>query len=777
MNDRLSRRQLLLFFGASAGAIAAHGLGQPATGARAIDPNLGPGANLWPGLEPADATTIGTSIGPGVPFEPIQLPLPLRGERRSPTEQARIWSKFVVQDDLVLAKGYHYDVITSWGDRLADSHVGYNCDYLSVLPRGQGRALLTINFEYISPKVWLATYEQVLGQTLPIATVKAALNNTTGEKGVVLSSLAAHSPERGAIETISRAALKDLGIGIVALHQDPSGRWHRSTPTGDPARDQAAGQPSHQANDRAADQALERRIDGLTGFDRGQALRATGPAVAVFRKTQVRGYRDRWGDRIVGTFGNCAGGTSPWGTVFSAEENFQNVVLEPVHADGSAFDPETHRFVIDDDEIFGCGSVFGLAGNKYGWIVEIDPTNPQDPGTKHTSLGRYRHEAVAIRAEAGQKLAVYSTCDRRAGHVYKFVSQGTIVKPEDKANSRLLTAGTLYVAKFEPDGTGHWLPLRPETPVRPVLPSQCVGGVVTLPKRPDGGIEWCKDDRAIADFQARFATLGDLYEGNPEEKQGAILIDAHFAANAIGGTCTARPEDAEVGHQGQVFITFTSGSNTNADGGPDRRIFHGPKGETPYEYGWVFRLDEANNDPAALQFRWQAIATGGEPAAGGDGFSNPDNLAFDSADRLWIVTDIAGDKMNRPIPAGRTETDGQPISQPNLRGVFGNNSLWCLPLSGRQAGHLFPFGYGPMDAELTGPFWFQDTLFLAVQHPGETRSIRQNNASQTIELAMTATDGSEFIQTRQVPIGSNWPSGRVNGPPRPSVVAIYHSQG
>jgi secreted PhoX family phosphatase len=232
--------------------------------------------------------------------------------------------------------------------------------------------------------------------------------------------------------------------------------------------------------------------------------------------------------------------------VFSAEENYQNFVPEVVNADGSSLDPSKKAFFVDAEETGGLGNVFGLAGNKYGWMVEIDPANPNDYGTKHTWLGRYRHEAVGIRAEAGKQLAFYSGCDRRSGHLYKFVSKGTVSNPKDKANSRLLQDGMLYAAKFNPDGTGRWIALNPDTAVNPDMPSVHAGGMITLPKRPDGGIFKAEKDEDAVAFKQNFKTLGDLYEGNPQEKQGAILIDAHFAANAAGATCTARPEDTDI---------------------------------------------------------------------------------------------------------------------------------------------------------------------------------------------------------------------------------------
>ena len=432
---------------------------------------------------------------------------------------------------------------------------------------------------------------------------------------------------------------------------------------------------------------------------------------------------------------------------------------DPVYADGSSWAPAALPFGINSDYIYGQGNVLGLAGNKYGWMVEVDPANPDDYGTKHSWLGRYRHEAVAFLAVAGKPLAVYSGCDRRGGHFYKFVSRGIVSNPQDKANSALMNQGMLYAAVFEPGGTGRWLPLNPETPVNPVMPSTVAGGMVTLPKRPGSGIfKVNQDEKAIA-FKNKYKTLGDLYSGTAEEKQGAILIDAHFAANAIGATCTARPEDSETGPDGSIYITFTSGY-PGGDGGPDTQVFSGPNGEH-WEYGWIMRIEEDENNPSSMTFQWEMLAMGGEPADGGAGFANPDNLMIDRANNVWMVTDIATDKHNHP-------SDKQRL------GCFGNNSIWHIPGTGENAGNAYLFGVGPMDCEICGPFLTPDnkTLFLAVQHPGEMNGIRQNGARETREFRIKTTEGEEFSQQRVVPIGSNWPSMRKNDPPRPAIVAV-----
>jgi secreted PhoX family phosphatase len=518
----------------------------------------------------------------------------------------------------------------------------------------------------------------------------------------------------------------------------------------------------------------DRRVSGIAGLEDGRYLKSTGPGKLIFQKTTGQGYTDKLGDRIIGTFGNCAGGTTPWGTVLSAEENFQLQVPEPVYPDGTSYSPSKRTFAIDAEEVSGQGNVLGLAGNKYGWIVELDPANPDDTGTKHTWLGRYRHEAVGVRVEAGKRLAFYSGCDRRGGHIYKFVSRDPVTNPTDKANSRLLETGMLYAAKFNADGTGKWIALEPKTAIDPELPSVHAGGMIPLPKRPDGGSTPVKKDDDIAKFKQKFKTLSDLYVGTPEEKQGAILVDAHYAANACGATCTARPEDTDIAPDGSLYITFTSGT-PGTDGGADNRVFKGKDGKGSYEYGFVMHLTEDQNDPAAMTFGWKMMALGGEPIDGGAGFANPDNLLIDPNGNVWIVTDMSTDKLNRAVPNRIDAKQNKPVNQSNLRGLYGNNGLWFIPTKGENAGNAYLFATGPMECEVTGPFLTRDqqTLFLAVQHPGEVNGTRKDMAAETRKFAMKATDGKEFMQTRKVPIGSNFPSKKPNEAPKPAVVAVY----
>ncbi len=742
----INRRHFLIFLGATTSTLACGA-------SRSV---------AQPSASIVSSASIRSALLDALSFKPLNATLPLPVQPLSPDQQIAQHSKYEVVDDLVLPEGFTYDVVAAWGDKVGDSRFGYNNDYLAFFDTGKDgetgkdTALLSVNFEYISAIPWQQTYEQVIGTALPFEdvqqAVKTAIQGLKEEQvpGINAYAMPDSNPIKEKIKLLSREALIDQGVGILSLQRSTGRQWQR-TPT-----------------------VADRRITGISGLTDGRYLKSTGPAVAIFQKTKGQGYLDHLGDRIIGTFQNCAGGTTPWGTVLSAEENFQMQVPEPVYADGTAFDPLHRPFNMTDEELAGLGNVFGLAGNKYGWMVEIDPANPQDYGIKHTWLGRYRHEAVGVRVEVNKPLAFYSGCDRRGGHIYKFVSSEKVRDPKDKSNSRLLTDGRLYVAQLQPDGTGRWIPLAPETPINPTMPTTLSGVMLPLPQRPEGGVFRADADEAIEAFKQKFKQLGDLYLGNPEEKQGAILIDAHLAANAVGATCTARPEDTEIGPDGSLFITFTSGSISKEDGSPDARIFQGPDGSTAYEYGWIMRLTETGNQPDAKTFTWKLIATGGEPAGGGLGFANPDNLAFDGKGNLWVMTDMSSDKLNRAVPANRQEKNGAPVSLSNLRGVFGNNTIWCMPMTGAAVGQAGMFAIGPMDCETTGLAFTPDqkSIFLSIQHPGEVNGTRLGMASETRKFALLTTDGKEFIQTRTVPIGSNWPSKQLDAPPKPAVVMI-----
>ncbi|MEB3172929.1 MAG: alkaline phosphatase PhoX [Cyanobacteriota bacterium] len=684
-------------------------------------------------------------MGAGTPaalgFKPLRPPLPLPGDGLSAKQQQQHYRQLTLDDRLLVPEGYRADVLAVWGDRLADGRFGFNNDYLALLPlataAGVERALLSVNFEYISPRTWAEGYREAVGEPLPLAALQQELAPRGGS--IDASTLAADDPLRAQIEIVARAAMADLGIGVLELERGNAG-WRRLRGS-----------------------SYERRIDGLT------PVACSGPAAAVFRQDEPLGYRDGLGERIIGTFANCAGGTTPWGTVLSAEENFQSQVAEAVFADGSASDPGARPFRWNGSRLDGLGNPFALAGNKYGWMIEFDPRQPGLPAVKHSLLGRFRHEAVAVVAKAGKPLVVYSGCDRHGGHLYRFVSAGVVRDPSDRANSRLFEAGRLEVARFEPDGTGTWIALDAATPVNPQSPSHYERygwqQPTLLPHsdRRRSGSEAMARDAALDAYRQRYRVLGDLYPriGTDQEaahrQQGAILIDAHLAANAAGATACPRPEDTDIDPtNGDLLIAFTSAGRDDA-GSSDPAIFRGPKGQPLWPHGWVMRLSDGGTGRGE-RFSWRMVALGGVPWAGGLGFSHPDNLAFDPSGNLWLTTDRSSDAS---------------------LDVFGNNSCWVLPRKGNQRGQALCFAIGPVDCELCGPCFDTEgrTLFLAVQHPGESGGTRLGQAVEAQAHQLVDRSGQRFEQLRWVPLGSNWPSGVPGRPALPGVVAISRRDG
>ena len=339
---------------------------------------------------------------------------------------------------------------------------------------------------------------------------------------------------------------------------------------------------------------------------------------------------------------------TPWGTALSCEENFQ---------DYAAPGPEGYAWPADP-----------YGKRHYGWVVEVDPFDPASTPRKHTALGRFRHENVAIRVGDDGTVVAYMGDDKADSCVYKFVADRRLGAERDD-NLGILEAGKLYVADF---GNGAWL---------------------------------------LVDYAAS-SKIRDLAnpDGTPTyASQIDVLGDTRAAAIAVGGTPVDRPEDIEVNpRDGSVFVALT---NNTGHGN-----FHGQ----------IARLVEDGDDPAATTFSWSLFAVGGPQS----GFSSPDNLLFDGDGDLWMVTDISSSRVGKGIYAFQ-----------------GNNALFFMPTSGKDAGTAYQFASGPVDCEMTGPSWSPDgrTLFLSVQHPGE--------------LSTSASSPT-----------SRWPSG--SGVPQPATVAI-----
>jgi uncharacterized protein len=785
--SKLSRRQFLIFFGGSAATTA-------------LAPNF---AGLG-----GDTAVAATPLS----FTPVRLPHPLPIYQQQPsflptgggqgsivgaadTVAKMNLASYTPLDDVIVPPEFEWYSIVSWGDRVfpnSEEYVGYNCDYTGYVPlKGLNNAgFLWVNHEYVS---------------FPISRLAPETP----------SDITAEFPESGPLvipgfpTTKGRELLGEflynMGGSIVLLTR--KNNKSRFTVQKDALNRRVHGLSGLGINSQRSDAYQTVTAWGSKSYQKGDNnyLTSTGPAaLEVFEGVNSDGL----GSKIIGTAYNCSGGTTPWGTILSAEENFQGSslffvgVTEDVKPDGTQVGYTAGT----------TGQEFGLVGEKYGWMVEVSLANPNYRPRKHTWLGRFRHENIALRVEAGKRLICYLGDDRRSGHTWKYVSTKTVTYPTDPDNSGLFEQGILYVARFNPpadparpnSGTGEWIPLLLNTPTNPIPPSILAStevaalgsaqrdGLLKLPRRAglagqtsNGGAFNCtrsNEATSLAAYQNK--RLSDFYP-----TQGAVLVDAYLAANLAGGTPTARPEDLEIHPRTkEVFIAYTDGA-PGGDGYPDSRIFVVAKYSTAatatQQSGGIYKIIENSSDGSGLTFRWERFLQGGEAGTqDGDGFGNVDNLVIDRKENVWGVTDMSTSTHNGfdVGAAGNLKRidHSQSGNVSDFTGVFGNNWLFYSPTRGPNAGAVVPFAYGPPRCEITGPtFVGNDTLIAAVQHPGEDCPFAPK-VTLSRQIEMLALDGSLFNQTRSVSRGSNWPSnveGRPDGPPRPTVIGIRRKNG
>jgi uncharacterized protein len=390
------------------------------------------------------------------------------------------------KDDLVLPKGYQYEVIASYGDVInpKGDTFGYNNDFTMYFPieNSSEHGLLWVNHEYTNS---LYVEGEKVGGSYTAAQIEKKLYNQGG--------------------SIIEVQVKD-------------GKWILNK-----------------------DSKFARRVTGLTPF----AL--TGPAAGT---PSVNGATT-----VQGTFANCSGGRTLWNTVMSCEENYERTSTDA-----------------------------GLDLTHYGWVVEVDPFDPDFKVRKHTALGRFNHENASMGLAKDGRVVVYMGDDKKDACVYKFVSNGKYVEADGKANSKLLEDGTLYAADL---AKGKWVALTVE---------------------------------AVREKAKGKAELLEMFK-----TQGDVVVNAHEAAILLGATPTDRPEDVEISPLDQtIFIAHTNNDK------------HGNI------HGHITRFFEKDGDHGALEFDFEIFAAGGRQS----GFSAPDNLTFDSNANLWTVTDISSSKLN-----------------------------------------------------------------------------------------------------------------------------------
>ncbi len=522
-----------------------------------------------------------------------------------------------------VAEGHDADVLIRWGDKVfADApafdprrqtpaaqarQFGYNNDFLGYVPLqgSSSRGLLVVNHEYTNEELMFPGVGR---------------QDTT--------KFAKMTKELADIEMMAHG-------GSVIEVRKRGGKW--SIVEGSP---------------------YNRRITATT------EMRISGPAAG---HPLMRTKADPTGTRVLGMLNNCAGGMTPWGTWLTCEENFNGYFWGSVvgHPDEQAL----KRYGVPSNW-YNWGAYydrFDIAkepneANRFGWMVEIDPMDPKSVPVKRTAMGRFKHEGAGGVVNKDGRYVVYSGDDERFDYVYKFVTEGRVNARSRAVNRNLLDKGTLYVAKYNADGTGEWLPL--------------VHG------------------------------QGKLTAQNGFRDQGEVLINVRAASDALGATRMDRPEDIDVNPRNdKVYLILTNNGNRT----PNQIDAANPRASN--RFGHIIEMMPDGRDHASTKFRWEILVKCGDhtiaavgasfnPATTKDGwFGMPDNSMIDGRGRLWIATD-----GNSPQATGRAD------------------GVWAMETEEPARGTAKHFFRCPNGAELCGPCMTPDmtTFFVAIQHPGES---------------------------------------------------------
>jgi secreted PhoX family phosphatase len=395
-------------------------------------------------------------------------------------------------------------------------------------------------------------------------------------------------------------------------------------------------------------------------------MRISGPAAGT---GGMRTAADPSGRFALGTINNCAHGYTPWGTYLTCEENWDGYfvnsgTLTPDHR-RQGIRPKGRGYRWEEfDERFDAGK-HPNEPNRFGWIVEFDPYDPQSQPVKRTALGRFSHEGAWPAVARDGRVVIYLGDDRAFEYIYKFVSRDPVNRSDRGTNRDLLDHGTLYVAKFHEDGGGEWAEL-------------------TFGK-------------------GRLTASGGFAD------QADVLIHTRQAADALGATKMDRPEWIAV-HPGtnEVYCTLT---NNSGRGTPKIPGLNAANPRSNNVFGHIIRWREDGNDPASLKFKWDIFVLAGDPRhpdpeqrgnIKGDAFGSPDGLWFDDGGVLWIQTDVSASTLNR-----------------NHYVSLGNNQMLAADVRSRE---IRRFLVGPAGCEVTGVVTTPDarTMFVNIQHPGES---------------------------------------------------------
>ena len=462
-----------------------------------------------------------------------------------------------------------------------------------------------------------------------------------------------------------------------------------------------------------------------------------------------------------GTINNCANGTMPWHTYLTNEENWVGYFRRTA---GDAAVRAAAGQARQNTSLTRYGMPEGRTGNygwstvtpadasstifrrwnatasatlaadgtadfrnepfQFGWVVEIDPFDPASTPRKRTALGRMNHEGCQIgRTIAGVRPAFYMGDDAQNEYIYKFVSDAVWSASDATRGDRLavgdkyLDAGTLYVAKFNADGSGQWLPLTFNT--------------------------------------------GPLTTGNGFTSQADVLINARLAGDALGATRMDRPEWTAVNPAtGEMYCTLTNNSSRTAAGvdasNPraytDTKVPQGdlvntdpptaPQRTNGNANGHVIRLRETGDTSEATSFAWDIYVFGSgadlDPATinlsgldASNDLSSPDGLWFGLPSNasgqvtpvMWIETDDGAytDVTNCMLLAAIPGTAGDGGTRAVTSTLNGQTGTVTTRIGKAPGATLRRFLVGPKECEITGIHSTPDgrSLFVNIQHPGE----------------------------------------------------------
>lgn len=577
-------------------------------------------------------------------------------------------------DDVVVPNGYESEGLIAWGDPVYEDAPEFD-------PRNQTAAAAARQFGFNNDFAGLIEHPEN-----PDRMVYMCSHEYTTEPQMFET----YDPENPSNEQIN-IGLASHGHTILEVVKDPK--------TGKLTR---------------AFGPLNRRITATTEF------KLTGPLAG---DDLVRTSEDPTGIRVKGTFANCAGGVTPWGTMLSGEENFEQYFANGENQ-GEGFDAEDFkRFGVPDgasarkwERLYDRFDVSKEPNefHRFGYIVEIDPLDPSSTPVKHTALGRFKHEAGNIYVTDDGTVTCYSGDDARFEYIYKFVSSRKIKEGDIAHNLTILDNGTLYVAKLEGNS-----------------PESEITGDGKLPS--DGAFD------GVGTWMKLLTVEGDRAESHVDGFTAAeVAVYTRLAADKVGATKMDRPEDFEANPlTGKVYVALTNNSYRGATGENAAKSLEGPMEWAPVRENKNGLVMEIDDDHAGEFFTWNILLVCGDPDEANTYFggfdpakvspiSCPDNLAFDEHGNLWI------------------STDGNALGT--------NDGLYAVGLEGENRGLVKCFLTVPTDAETCGPIVQKNRVLVNVQHPGENDEAGWENFT------------------------SSWPHD-ATGIPRPAVVVVWRPDG